>query len=105
MIQLHLDLSVRPDKEAEMLRYFDTVFRPAAANFTGYIDVKMLKLRTATMGTAPAGMNYRFWLAYESEELRQKWISSDVHTEVWGGMEKTFASHDYDVLVFDVPRS
>ena len=65
MIHLHLDLSVDPAKEQEMVRYFETVFRPAAQKFEGYIDVRMLKLRAALMGTAPAGVNYRFALAYQ----------------------------------------
>ena len=102
MIQLHLDLAVDPAKEQEMLRYFEGMFRPAARKFQGFIDVQMLKLRAAVVGTAPPGINYRFWLAYESEELRQKWVTSDIHTEVWGGLEKTFSSHNYDVLIFDV---
>jgi len=102
MIQLHLDLAVDPAKEPEMLRYFEGVFRPAARKFQGFIDVKMLKLRAAVVGTAPLGMNYRFWLTYESEELRQKWLTSDIHTEVWGGMERTFSKTEYDVLLFDV---
>ena len=102
MIHLHLDLSVDPAKEQEMVRYFETVFRPAAQRFEGYIDVRMLKLRAALMGVAPAGVNYRFALSYKSEELRQKWVTSDVHTTVWGGMEKIFSSTNYDVLLFDV---
>jgi heme-degrading monooxygenase HmoA len=102
MIHLHLDLMVDPAKEAEMLRYFANVFRPAAAKFAGYIDVNMLKLRAALTGRAPSGVNYRFCLVYQSEELRQKWVTSDVHAEVWGGMERTFSSTDYDVLLFDV---
>lgn len=102
MIQLHLDLAVDPAKEQEMLKYFATVFRPAAAKFSGFIDVKMLKLNAALVGTAPAGINYRFWLAYESEALRQKWVCSDVHQEVWGSLEKTLSTLDYDVLLFDV---
>ena len=102
MIQLHLDLVVDPAKEQEMLRYFEGVFRPAARKFQGFIDVKMLKLRAAVVGKAPPGMNYRFWLSYESEELRQKWVTSDIHMEVWGRMEKTFSSTKYDVLLFDV---
>ena len=53
------------------------------------------------MGSAPAGVNYRFALVYKSEELRQKWIASDVHNTVWGAMEKTFTRHDYDILLFD----
>ena len=101
MIHLHLDISVDPAKEQEMVRYFETVFRPAAQKFEGYVDVRMLKLRAALMGSAPAGVNYRFALVYKSEELRQKWIASDVHNTVWGGMEKTFTRHDYDILLFD----
>jgi hypothetical protein len=47
-------------------------------------------------------MNYRFSLAYESEELRQKWVTSDVHATVWAEMEKTFSSTSYNVLIFDI---
>jgi hypothetical protein len=101
MIQLHLDLSVDPAKEREMVRYFETVFRPAAMKFDGYVDVRMLKLRAALTGSPPPSINYRFALIYQSEELRQKWIASDIHTEVWGGMEKTFSSTAYDILLFD----
>ena len=53
-IQLHVDLSVDPAKEKEMLHNFETIFRPAAVKHPGYIDVKMLKLRTALQGSAPA---------------------------------------------------
>ena len=45
MIQVHVDLAIDPAKEQEMLRYFQTVFRPAAMKFRGYIDVRMLKLQ------------------------------------------------------------
>jgi hypothetical protein len=46
-IQLHVDLAVDPAKEKAMLHNFKTVFRPEAAKHPGYIDVKMLKLRSA----------------------------------------------------------
>jgi heme-degrading monooxygenase HmoA len=102
VIQLHLDLAVDPAKERQMIACFETTFRPAAMTFPGYVDVKMLKLRTAAVGTAPAGMNYRFALVYESEELRQQWVTSDVHARVWSEMEQTFSSTDYNVLIFDI---
>jgi hypothetical protein len=102
MIQLHLDLLVDPAKEAQMLDYFNTAFRPAASKFRGYVDLKMLKFRTAAVGTAPQGMNYRFSLTYESEELRQLWVTSDVHTKVWTELEKMFLANKYDVLIFDI---
>ncbi len=100
-IQLHVDLSVDPAREKEMLHNFETVFRPAAAKQPGYIDVKMLKLRSAVMGKAPAGMNYRFVLTFQSEELRQKWVASDVHKRVWPTIENTLTTKDYTVLLFD----
>ena len=101
-IRLFVDMAVDPAKEQEMLRHFETVFQPTAKVFPGFIDVKMLKLRSALAGSAPAGVNYRFELSYESEELRQKWIASDIHAQVWGAMEKMLSSPNYTVLLFDV---
>jgi hypothetical protein len=100
-IQLHLDLTVSPANEKEMLRNFETIFRPAAAKQPGYIDVKLLKLRSALTGKAPAGLSYRFSLTYQSEELRQKWIATDVHQKVWPTIENLLTSKDYTVLLFD----
>ena len=102
MIQVHVDLAIDPAKEQEMLRYFQTVFRPAAMKFRGYLDVRMLKLRAVPVGTAPPGINYRFAITYESEELRQKWVASDIHQEVWGGMEKMLSTPNYTVILFEV---
>jgi len=102
MVQVHVDLSIDAEKEPEMLRYFQTVFRPAATRFRGYLDVRVLKLRAVPFGTAPADLTYRFSITYENEELRQQWIASDIHQEVWGGMEKMLSSSNYTVLLFDV---
>jgi hypothetical protein len=101
-IRLHVDLTVAPAKESEMLRNFETLFRPAAAKQPGYIDVRMLKLRSTLMGRAPSGVNYRFVLTYQSEELRQKWVASDVHQKVWPTIENLLSTKDYTVMLFDV---
>lgn len=100
-VVLHVDLSVDPAKEGEMLRNFHNTFKPAARKFPGYIDVKMCKLRSALQGAAPGGINYRFQLTYESEELRQKWVASDTHQKVWLAIENTLKSKNYTVLLFD----
>lgn len=101
-IQIHVDLNVDPAKEKQMLQHFEKEFKPAAVKFEGYIDVKVIKLRKAFVGKAPANLNYRFVLQYRSEELRQKWIASDIHQKVWGMIEGTLRSKNYDVLLFDV---
>jgi len=101
-ILLHLDMIVDPAKEKAMLQHFENVFRPAAIKHgNGYIDVKLLKLRSELMGKAPKGVNYRFALTYQSEELRQKWIASAVHQKVWPPMETFLADKNYTVLLFD----
>jgi antibiotic biosynthesis monooxygenase (ABM) superfamily enzyme len=101
-IQVHVDMSVDPAREKEMLRHFEQDFKPAAVKFPGYIDVKIVKLRSAFQGKAPAGLNYRFILTWQSEELRQKWIASAIHQKVWGMIESMMRNKDYAVLLFDV---
>ena len=102
-IVLYCDLEVAPAKEQEMLHNFQTVFRPEAAKHMGYVDVKMLKLRAAIQGSAPAGVNYRFSLTYQSEELRKKWVASPEHQKVWPTIENTLTTKNYTVLLYDTP--
>jgi hypothetical protein len=101
-IQLHADLAIDPQGEAEAIHYFETVYRPTAMRFEGYVDLRLLKLTAALVGSAPAGVNYRFSIAFTSEALRLKWVASDAHTEVWGHLETFLTSHEYDFLLFEV---
>jgi antibiotic biosynthesis monooxygenase (ABM) superfamily enzyme len=101
-IQLHVDLSVDPAKEKEMLDIFHRQFGPAAAKQPGFIDAKMVKLRKALQGSAPSGANYRFVLQFQTEEQRQHWIATPTHTKLWPTIEATLTTKDYTVLLFDV---
>ena len=101
-IVLYCDLEVAPDKEQEMLHNYHIIFRPASVKYRGYIDLKMLKLRSTLSGTAPVGINYRFQLTYFSEEARQKWIHSDVHARVWPTIENLLSNKStYTTLLFN----
>jgi hypothetical protein len=40
-------------------------------------------------------------LTYQSEELRQKWVASETHQNVWPTIENTLKSKNYVVLLFD----
>ena len=101
-IQLHADLAIDSAREAEAINYFESVYRPTARRFEGYIDLQLLRLAAALVGTAPAGINYRFSITFASEALRQQWVASDAHQEVWGRLETFLTKHDYDFLLFDV---
>jgi hypothetical protein len=101
-VQLLCDLAVDPAKAADAEHYFETVYRPAAMPFEGYIDLRLLKLRAVLAGQAPAGANYRFSITFETEALRQKWVASDVHQVVWPALQAYLTSSDFDFLLFDV---
>jgi len=102
-IVLYCDLAVDPAREQEMLDRFHNDFKPAAKKFEGFIDLKMVKLRKVIQGgPAPAhDVNYRFQLTYKSEELRQRWIASDVHKRVWPLIENTVTNKQYLTLLTD----
>ena len=78
------------------------MYRPTASRFEGYIDLHLLKLQAALVGSAPAGVNYRFSITFTSEALRLAWVASDAHQEVWGTLESFLAKHEYDFLLFEV---
>src|SRR5580704_19001675 len=78
-VVLYVDMQVNPVKEKEMVNNYHTIFKPAAVKFPGYIDLKIVKLRSALQGSAPAGMNYRFQLTFQNEEMRQNWEIGRAH--------------------------
>ncbi len=101
-IQLHLDLAVDPSREQEMIKTFREVFKPTVSKQPGYIDVQIMKLRSAMMGNKPGDANYRFVLRFESEDLRQKWVASDDHQQAWPALEKTLKHKNYNVLLYEI---
>jgi heme-degrading monooxygenase HmoA len=101
-IQLHADLAVDPAKEQEMLEFFEQKFRPAAAQQPGYIDLKMLKLKLTLRGAAPPGTNYQFVLTFASEALRQKWVATELHKQLWPIIEGSLTDKNYSRLLYEV---
>jgi hypothetical protein len=101
-IQLHADLAVDPAKEQEMLEFFEQKFRPAAARQPGYIDLKMLKLKSTLRGAAPPGTNYQFVLTFSSEALRQKWVATELHKQLWPIIEGSLTDKNYSRLLYEV---
>jgi heme-degrading monooxygenase HmoA len=101
-IQLHADLAVDPAKEQEMLEFFEQKFRPAAAQQPGYIDLRMLKLKSTLRGAAPPGTNYQFVLTFSSEALRQKWIATELHKQLWPIIEGSLTDKNYSRLLYEV---
>lgn len=100
-IQVHGDLAIDPAREDAAIQYFETVYRPTAARFEGYLDLRLLKLTTAVTGVAPSGVTHRFSITYASEALRQRWVASPEHQEVWTALDGFLTQHDVTFLLFD----
>jgi heme-degrading monooxygenase HmoA len=100
-IQLHVDLDVDPAKEKDLAATYDKTFRPAIRKQPGFVDVKLMKLRSTLAGAPPARSNYRLLLSFETEEQRKAWVATDLHQKVWPEMEKHFKTKDYGVLLYD----
>jgi hypothetical protein len=101
-IRLYVEMDVDPAQEREMLDLFHGQFVPEAVRHEGYIRVKLLKRRTVIQGTAPANLNYRFELEFESEDLRQRWIASSGHQRVWPPIERFIKTQrSYPVVLYD----
>ena len=101
-VQLHCDLKIDPGLAADAEHYFETVYRPEAMKFEGYVALQLLKLQSVLAGQAPAGLNYRFSITYESEVLRMAWVRSDVHQVVWPTLQTYLTSDNFDFLLFEV---
>lgn len=101
-IELSVDLQVDPAQEKKMLEIFHGPFHAAAAKQPGFIEARMLKLRSAIQGAAPPNANYRFTLRFQTEEQRHAWIATPEHQKLWPQIEATLVSKQYTVLLYDL---
>ena len=101
-IQLHVDLNVDPTKEKDLLKNFATIFQPTIKKQTGFVDVKLMKLRTVAKGAGPANTNYRLLISFQTEEQRLKWVASDDHQRVWPTIDKNLRGDKLSAVLFDL---
>ncbi|MBL8230372.1 MAG: hypothetical protein JNL98_17920 [Bryobacterales bacterium] len=100
-IQLHVDLEVDAGKEADLVKTFKTVFRPTISKQQGFVDVKLMKLRSVPVGVAPS-TRWRLLISFTTEELRQKWVAADDHQQVWPQMEKCLTGNKFSAVLYDL---
>jgi heme-degrading monooxygenase HmoA len=87
-IQLHVEMEVDPAREKELLANYQKTFHPAIIKQPGFVDVKLMKLRSVPSGSAQPAP-YRLLIAFQTEEQRLKWVATDLHQQVWPTLSKT----------------
>jgi len=100
-IQLHVDLEVDPAQEEELVINFRKVFRPAISKQPGFVSVRLLKLRKAIVGTAPASAPYRLVISFQTEEQRETWVATDDHQRAWPAIEGTLKGAKLRAVLYD----
>jgi antibiotic biosynthesis monooxygenase (ABM) superfamily enzyme len=100
-IQLHVDLDVSPSREKELVSNFRKTFLPTIRRQPGFVEVKLLKLRSAIAGEMPQNMNYRLIISFETEAQRKAWTETADHQRAWPAIEKTLRANR-GTLLYDV---
>ena len=93
MVTLHVDLQAKPGAGSALEQTFREAFRPAIRAQQGFVE-------TALLHSDSEPDSYRLVIAFESEALRQKWVATDLHQQVWPMMEAHCAG--YSVKIFSV---
>lgn len=101
-IQLHVDLDVEPTKEKDLVGNFHKIFHPVIAKQPGFVEVKLLKLRSTMAGPAPVNAPYRLLIGFQTEEQRKAWIATADHQKVWPSIEKNLRGAKIAVFLYDV---
>ena len=84
---LHVDLWAKPKAGAALRKAFREAFYPAISAQTGFI-------RCTLLHTEPETDLYRLVIKFDNEDLRQKWVASDLHQRVWPQLEEHSARYD-----------
>ena len=80
MVVLHVDLQSKPAAGSALAQTFREAFRPAIRAQQGFVE-------TALLHSVSEPESYRLVIAFESEPLRQKWVATDLHQQVWPMLE------------------
>ena len=93
MVVLHVDLQAKPAAGSALEQTFREAFRPAIQAQPGFVETALLHSGSETD-------QYRLVIVFESEPLRQKWVATDLHQQVWPMIEAHCAG--YSVKIFSV---
>ena len=76
-----VDMAVRADAGEEIARIFAGPFKEAISAQEGFRSVELLK--------PVEEHDYLLVIVFSERSLQQRWVSTDLHAEVWSAMEAT----------------
>ena len=91
-----------PAKEKELTSNFEKIFRPTISKQPGFVEVKLMKLRSVPVGKPSGSWNYRLLVSFQNEDQRLKWVAHDEHQRVWPTIEKTLKGAKFGAVLYDL---
>ena len=85
MFVLHAAIKVKPNHEEAAYTVFSETFEQAISAQPGFKSVQFLE--------PLEGGDHILAITFESEALQQKWVATDLHTQVWSQMEANFEGY------------
>ena len=82
-VELHVHATAAEGSAAALEEMFLTVFYPAVSRQPGFRHSNLLRI------PGKPG-EYVLTIAFESEDLRLRWVATDLHQEVWPRMQSKF---------------
>jgi heme-degrading monooxygenase HmoA len=82
---LHVVIKVKPGREEAAQSVFAGPFKTAISAQPGFQCVRLLK--------PLEDGEYVLAIVFENQALQQKWVATDIHTQVWSQMEANFDGH------------
>ena len=79
MIELHIYMEPLAEKEEEFVTMYRAEYVPGIRIQEGFRRTTLLKKRDALR-------EYQIDIAFDTEELRMKWVVSREHTDIWPRM-------------------
>lgn len=85
MFVLHVVIKIKPGREEVAQRVFAGSFKAAISAQPGFKSVQFLKPQE--------GDEFVLAIVFESQSLQQKWVATDLHTQVWSQMQANFEGY------------
>jgi heme-degrading monooxygenase HmoA len=84
MFVLHVEMKVASGSRQQLEKTYIETFRPAISRQEGFRNVELLRPNGE-------GEDYRLSIAFDQQQLQQKWVASDLHQQVWPQIESQCA--------------
>ena len=83
-VVLNVDIAASSGQGAALEKTFQEVFYPAISSQAGFKFAHLYKKQGGDS-------SYVLTLGFESEDLRLRWVATDLHQEAWGKMTEHFS--------------